>query len=332
MHLRVAGLLPPSTHLEHNIAHIRTWLSACERDHSSCSMSSSYTPLRLLDVGHENSETVKLVELSLPPDKSTRYACLSHCWGQTRSKHTTRVDNLAANMTGIPVPELPKTFRDAIDVSRALQLRYLWIDSLCIVQNNESDWTRHVEVMASIYENAFVTLAAGASVNDDGGFFTVPPEDFTKPHLLNLDVGQQSYNVYVRRSIDHPDARWPAGDVLPIMKRGWCFQERLLSRRFLCFGNKEVIWECRHEVACPCSMAPGPFNPRAAGLTAQFRDCTAIKTQLSSSNTEHKTLWRNLVSEYSSRQLTYPDDKLPALAGLASVFQASHLHILVALC
>jgi hypothetical protein len=139
MHIRIAGLLPPSTHLEYNLSYIQTWLSECRRIHSKCKAPSSYVPLRLLDVGHDDPEIVRLVELSSDPHISTPYACLSHCWGQTLSKHITRVENLATNMIGIPVAELPKTFRDAIDICRALGLRYLWIDSLCIVQNSESD-------------------------------------------------------------------------------------------------------------------------------------------------------------------------------------------------
>jgi hypothetical protein len=179
--------------------------------------------------------------------------------------------------------------------------------------------------MASIYENADITLAAGASRDDDGGFFAMPQECFTKPQLLNLIIDEQSYNVYIRRSIDHPDAGWPARDNFPLMERGWCFQERLLSRRFLCFGTNEVIWECLEAVACPCSMAPGPSIYRASEAVARFRDCPATKVRMFPPNADYTTLWRELVTEYSSRQLTYANDKLPALAGLASAFQVRHV-------
>jgi hypothetical protein len=326
MHIRIAGLLPPSTHLEYNLPYIQAWLSECQRTHSKCKAPSSDVPSRLLDVGLDDPTIVRLVETSPNPDVAIRYACLSHCWGLTRSKHITHAENLAVNLTGIPVAELPKTFRDAVDISRALELRYLWIDSLCIVQNSDSDWARHVDAMASIYENADITLAAGAICDDDGGFFVVPQESFTKPQLLNLDDGEQSYNVYIRRSVEHPDAGWPASNSLPLMERGWCFQERLLSRRFLCFGIKEVIWGCLEEVACPCSTIPGSFNSRGSEVVARFRDCPATKARMSSPNTDGTSLWRDLVSEYSSRQLTYPNDKLPALAGLASAIQARHAH------
>ncbi|KAF1946557.1 HET-domain-containing protein, partial [Clathrospora elynae] len=106
----------------------KSWLSACEECHSRCGQSSQYTPSRLLDIMLDDPETVKLVELHPGPGAAPRYACLSHCWGQTRSKHITRVSTLANNLHGIPVSELPKTFQEAIDIARALEIRYLWID------------------------------------------------------------------------------------------------------------------------------------------------------------------------------------------------------------
>ncbi|KAH7085583.1 heterokaryon incompatibility protein-domain-containing protein, partial [Paraphoma chrysanthemicola] len=116
-------------------------------------------------------------------------------------------------IAGIPLVELPKTFRDAVEITRAIGLRYLWVDSLCIVQDSKTDWATHVEAMASIYETAHITLAAGASGDDDGGFFAVPPENYTKPSLLELDTGLQTYKLYIRRSVDHHDADWPAGEL-----------------------------------------------------------------------------------------------------------------------
>jgi hypothetical protein len=134
MHVRVASLLPPSTHLEHSLSYIQTWLSTCERNHPKCGARCSYTPPRLLDV---DSSDRAFVKLAMPSSETTkRYACLSHCWGSTRSKHTLYEANLSTNMVGIPVSELPKTVSDAIDVSRALGIQYLWIDSLCIIQDN----------------------------------------------------------------------------------------------------------------------------------------------------------------------------------------------------
>jgi hypothetical protein len=317
MNVRVASALPPSTHLEHNLARIQTWISACEQGHPECNAPATFTPLRLLDLETEDKMIVKLVELQ--PATNVRYACLSHCWGKTRSKHLTTTKTLATNTNGIPVRELSKTFRDAVSITRALELRYLWIDSLCIVQDSKSDWAAHVNAMAAIYENSFITLAAGAHDSDDGGFFTVTKDVFPEPHSLKLELGGHVYNIQVRAEIDHPHVDRQSTATLPLMKRGWCFQEQLLSRRYLCFGT-ELLWECLQEVACSCSIASGPFNPRKPHEVPKFKDCPPIKI-LSSASEDYRTIWRDLVSAYSCRQLTYPSDKLPALAGLATAFQ-----------
>lgn len=193
MHIRITSLLPTSAHLEHSLPYVQTWVSACELNHPKCGASYSYTPPRLLDVDSSDPAFVKLLMLSSA--KTNRYACLSHCWGSTRSKYMVYKTNLSTNMVGIPVSELPKTFSDAIDISRALGIQYLWIDSLCIIQDSQADWADHVEIMVSIYENSYITLAAGASSDDDGGFFSVPSESYTRPQCSKLQLGGKICNV-----------------------------------------------------------------------------------------------------------------------------------------
>lgn len=322
-HVRTASLLPPSTHLEHNLSYIQTWLTKCQKIHPRCNAPVSDVPKRLIEIENNETQTVRLVELSSA--SQLQYACLSHCWGQVRPKHITNSGTLAPNMNAIPVSELPKSFQDAIEITRAIGLRYLWIDSLCIVQDSEPDWAAHVGRMASIYENAYITLAAGASEDDEGGFFAVPQERFVQAHLLPLKLEGGLCRIYIRYGVDHPDAGWPAREVLPLMGRGWCFQERLLSRRYLCFGSTEILWECMEDVACTCSMGAGPFNPRNPDCEPSFRDCAATKLQLSSATGNYKKLWQNLVSQYHARELTYARDKLPALAGLADAFQVRNI-------
>jgi hypothetical protein len=131
--------------------------------------------------------------------------------------------------------------------------------------------------MASIYESSYLTVAAGASSDDDGGFFSLASDSYAKSQCSSLKLGRKLCNIYVRYCIDHPDAEFPAKEVLPLMRRGWCFQERLLSRRYLCFGSKELLWECMEDVACSCSVAYGPFNPRHYDMVPRFRGCSGTK-------------------------------------------------------
>lgn len=226
MHIRATRQLPPSTHLKQNLGCIKSWLFNCERDHSTCNMTTSFRPLRLLDV--QNPSIVELVEtVEFPPNLIIRYACLSHCWGKTRCIHLTKMENLNANKAGIRVEELPRTFRDAISIARALDIQYLWIDSFCIIQDSETDWSDHVDVMAAIYENAYITLAAGASEDDEGGFFREVPEAY-QTLSIELDMGTQLCHVYLRQAVEHPVGYWSLEELLPLMKRGWYVRQHMI--------------------------------------------------------------------------------------------------------
>jgi hypothetical protein len=331
-HIRPASLVPHSTSLEHNLPKIQLWLRECEQQHTSCNIMDLSIPPRLLDLDTASSGTVRIVQgvdvfnitRNRPSSLNLRYACLSHCWGQTRSKHLTRHHNLDQNLAAILISELPCTFQDAINICQALSIRYLWIDSLCIVQDNKNDWEIHVELMAQIYRNAYITLGAGASSDDDGGFFNEAKDSNLQPHCFTLNTEGKEYNIYIRRSLPHPNEDSPSDPEMPLMTRGWVFQEWLLSKRYLCFGRHEVLWECREDVACSCSTTATAFNhhlsakpcfPRSESTKFDFTSVSEL------SKNDLWSLWRQLVTHYSERRLTFPTDKLPALAGLASTFE-----------
>ncbi|CEI66054.1 hypothetical protein FVEN_g4535 [Fusarium venenatum] len=317
-HIASASLLPPSTELRYNLSRIQSWIEACERLHKRCSVVTEFTPFRLLDLQTDIQDCIKLVNVP-----NVRYVCLSHCWGSTRSKHLTKRENLLANQSGIPLLELPKTFQDAVHVTKALGIRYLWIDTFCIIQDDEKDWETQASLMAAIYENAYITIAAGSSDDDDGGFFAEPRDAYTKAYKFHLDVNGIDHEFYMRYAVPHPGEGWPVGRLLPLMTRAWTMQERLLAKRYLCFGHNEIFWECQEDVSCSCTIAEGPFNP--CDGEPKFHGCEPLKYKSSLlnnlSSNDLATLWRDLVHEYSGRNLTKSSDKLPALAGLAEKFQ-----------
>lgn len=338
---RIGRFLPKTTELGENLAMIQTWLRCCEATHSRCTRSSKYVPPRLLDISSGYPSTVRLVDFSNPVEAQQRsnnyrsseghidsphYACLSHCWGTREFRHITRHNTLAANKLGIPISELPRTFRDAIMVTRALHIDYLWIDSMCILQDDKSDWDQHVEAMAYVYRSAFITLGAGDSTNAEGGFFrTANSIHVEPPSLTYKDESGKEYNVYCRPLPSHPDQSF--GKLSSLLQRGWVFQERLLSPRFLCFGQEEIQWECLENVACSCSTTDDGFNwqPHDNRDGPGFPHSSSTKFTLARLNElepdKISQLWREMVSQYSERTLTVPGDKLPALAGLAKLFQ-----------
>ena len=179
--------------------------------------------------------------------------------------------------------------------------------------------------MAHVYEGAYVTLAAGASIDDDGGFFSEFRSNIDLPSL-ELNVGGIIHHLQFRFTPEHPDGFVTRNRRFPLMKRAWCFQERLHSRRFLCFGSEEILWECMEEAACPCSMdVDRLFNIRNSADQPTFRESFPTKAYSQNSLYERSWSWRELVFIYSQLNLTYHGDKLPALEGLAAGFKVCHI-------
>ena len=99
-------------------------------------------PTRLIDIKPDGLEDdVVLVESASLPSMAP-YIALSYCWGGIRPECTTTPDSLSANKRCIPWLKLPKTFQDAITVARQMSIRYMWIDSICIIQGDDDDWKR----------------------------------------------------------------------------------------------------------------------------------------------------------------------------------------------
>ncbi|KAH7310801.1 heterokaryon incompatibility protein-domain-containing protein [Stachybotrys elegans] len=321
-HVRCAPLLPQSTGLEINLPRITSWIEACDKHHRTCTQRADFSPPRLLDLGGPDPESVRLVNVA-----NARYACLSHCWGSMRPQHKTTSLSLASNTAGIRIDGLPTTFKDAIQVTRSIRVRYLWIDCFCIVQDDDADWKHHCQIMGHIYQNAYITLAAGASWDSNGGFFFNPPPDYTIPQRIKVRHASGEYEFCLRYRIHHPDAkeRDYSSTRLPLMTRGWALQESILSKRFLCFATHEIFWECLEDISCTCSVVDGPFNERSYRYPS-FTDSPSTKYLFTNLDrlpiTELPMAWRALIREYSWRELTFASDKLPALDGLVAKFKS----------
>ena len=158
---------------------LNTWFCDCLEGHDACRSPESaqdFMPTRLIDVSYRETENVRIVEnVSLP----ARYVALSHCWGkepnltlvtrdpQDGTSHITLTDA----REGLPIDRLPRTYQDAVRAARRLSVQYLWIDSLCILQDSEDDWARESKRMAGVYGNAFCTFTAAGSAGSSGGMF-----------------------------------------------------------------------------------------------------------------------------------------------------------------
>jgi hypothetical protein len=169
---------------------------------------------------------------------------LSHQWGSPaqHKKFCTYTTNIDKLKKGINVMDLPRTFQDAVRITRGLGVQYLWIDSLCIIQDDPHDWDMESKLMEQVFSSGYATIAASCASGTEDGFIKPYPE------RQCVAAGTPSGSLYyLCNSIDdfHLDV-----DQGGLNKRGWVLQERALSRRTIYFTEQQSYWECGGGVRC----------------------------------------------------------------------------------
>ncbi|KAH9208939.1 heterokaryon incompatibility protein-domain-containing protein, partial [Leptodontidium sp. 2 PMI_412] len=285
---------------------IRSWLGKCRIEHPLCHQSNRlWSPTRLLDLGTGDMSDMKLCNR---PSNSEPYIALSYCWGPPSGVIQTTKATIAHRKVSISYANLPVLFRDAIELTRALGIRFLWIDSLCIIQDDIEDWERESSVMAEVYSNSYLTIAATASTSPHTGLFG---KRWTSTPL----APGESPGLRISRFWDVDNSAAHLHDA-PLLSRAWAFQERLLAPYTLHFHAEELVWECRSGVQCECGTLVNSDNSSAnpfAKINAGY-----LKTRFSLATEAIEKVWLSLVSEFCQLRLTYERDRLPALSGLAS--------------
>ncbi|KAH6991473.1 heterokaryon incompatibility protein-domain-containing protein [Ilyonectria sp. MPI-CAGE-AT-0026] len=315
---------------EANYNTMRSWLEECQQKHPHCldrEHGPPELPTRVMDVGvtpvgiepHPAS-----VRILCSRGMRANYIALSHCWGGT-IKMVLKESRLAEFQNAIFTSSLPRNFRDAIAITRNLGIRYLWIDSLCIIQDSRSDWEKESKKMGHVYRNAFLTISATAAEGSEGGILGPwPTIDFPKPATVRVFPSGDENNAVVRLHLDHCEnfPSWGHETAQsPLNSRGWVLQEMVLSPRNLYFGSKMIYWRCPDVLkgsdgARLLRVRPYPIE--------EYRHISAIIHP----NTQHEPLghdprpllnnYYEVVEAYTSRKLSVASDKLPAIAGIAS--------------
>ncbi|KAK5659436.1 hypothetical protein OQA88_637 [Cercophora sp. LCS_1] len=287
------------------------WLSACNETHTKCHSRTPFLPARLLDVSPPDlspSEIRLITTDTLPP--STPYLALSHCWGTTPFL-TTTLSTLPALVTSIPISSLPPNFLDAITTTRRLSHRYIWIDSLCIIQDSPTDWTTQAPQMHNIYKNASLTLAALASSSAFTGFFHTRSPDLIASHRLpdsSTAIPSDLWLTHFHES--------------PLNTRAWVLQERLLAPRTLHFGTPQLFWECKHVEACETFPLGIPEDQFATGYLRREHDGFKRWEENSRADTGGRyDTWELILHEYTACRLTMERDKFVALSGVVKEFE-----------
>ncbi|KAH9209116.1 heterokaryon incompatibility protein-domain-containing protein, partial [Leptodontidium sp. 2 PMI_412] len=266
-------------------------------------------PSRVIDVGAENEEP----HLHISHGECVPYATLSHCWGGLHTL-TTTTDTLEARKQEIPLSAFPKTYKDAVLITRGLGIKYVWIDSLCIVQDDKLDWSTESLQMANIYSNAEILIAASDSANSSEGCLN-PREapwkmEYTSPESTTSGDGPKPFLLVY----PYPSFLFSILKVR-LNTRAWCLQEVALSRRTLHCTNSRLYWQCGRSVWSEDGLDPYNGTPDSEfGANIRFNLPTrTLKTW--------RKPWAVAVMDYSSRQLTFQSDKMAAMLGLTNFFK-----------
>ena len=304
---------------------VKRWIYHCVFNHARCEDLHTVLPTRVIDVGSDTNEP----RIHVPKSEKGQYVALSHCWGPSQTNGVrlmTLKSSLEQNQAGIPFESFPKTFQDAILFTRLLGLKYLWIDNLCIVQDDRDDWAKESACMGGIYAKSFVTIAADKAASSDEGLFRTEEDPGKRYYRLEFmdKIGKSSF-VYVRPRIgmqQNPTLETmtcSADDASSKLEtRGWTLQEQLLSPRIVHFNDTEMTWECNTENVCECGNAMG---------SSKLEKNRVEPDSINNDNTTCSIRgleWREVVAEYSRRILTYSNDRLPAISGLAATVQATN--------
>jgi hypothetical protein len=235
--------------------------------------------------------------------RGTQYATLSHCWGGLESLKLLK-SNYKEFILDIPRDLLWKNFLDAIQITKSLNLSYLWIDSLCIVQDDPEDWRHEAALMSDIYGHSSINIAAADAENGKIGCFFRRNSRDIMPFRIKL-VKQNSLGDHIIFDLYAQTEGIQSG---ALVKRAWAFQERFLSPRTLHFTRSQVFWECKKQIASevfPTGFIGFPYHSEVRlGRDWKLEE-----------------LWPHIVRLYSMGKLTYGTDKLIALSGVAKWYQ-----------
>jgi len=303
----------------------QSWLQTCLQTHEKCPHPrGDFKPTRVIEIQRVEAKfTLRLLETL---SKTTEpYVALSYCWGGEGHVKTTSKD-IGQRLSGIDINDLPATIKDAILLTERLGIRQLWVDALCIIQDDDKDKTSEIIQMPLIYSQATVTIIASRASSVQEGFLhgrTPWNSDTNKAFELPYKcISGETESVLLHRMIEEATE--------PLDYRAWALQERILSPRILEYGSLQTRWVCCHNIP-PVSGVTDGF--KAVSIYNEERwdylftialqailNITDI-TDLDPTHPEHPpTQWHNLVRVYTHRKLTEPTDRIPAITGIASRF------------
>jgi hypothetical protein len=324
---------------------VERWLEDCERNHPQCApgrfrkhtgkeaetgskseqqklLATDFLPKRLLDVGEEPGSTIRLVETE-SNNIEERYLTLSYRWGETpwfrlekrNEEELTKETKWSEDFA---------TFTHVVQVARRLKVRYVWIDAMCIIQDN-GEFRIEGETMDRVYGNSVLNIAAASSADSTGGLFRTRSTGAIVSTPIEIS-GSVMFSNGVWRIF--PGDIWEHQLLQEILyRRAWVFQERYLSPRLVHFASKQMFWDCAKLSACETfpSGLPQCLDFQAA-IERHWRERLQNPSRVQpnrqlvgSADDSPEELWRTAVHSYTSCALTNSDDKLLAIWGVAKL-------------
>ncbi|RSL74288.1 hypothetical protein CEP53_000394 [Fusarium sp. AF-6] len=309
---RLPNLSPGS---EQSYSKAKEWLRQCQTNHNACHESAAQRmPMRLLELSTQGDICTSLRVVTV--ENRCPYATLSYCWGGDQPFKLTRA-RLTQHETHIDIKTLPGTIVDAIEVSARLGIYHLWIDSLCIIQDDPEDVAREINKMADIYQGTTVTIsAASSSCYRDGFLNTRQAHVQSKPKFkfpLTCPGGKLGTVFLLLHQSGYPYRDWIAD---PINNRAWTLQEHVLSPRILYYSSQQLHWFCKETRASDGGLSLeqtelGPFDVTMLSFSLG---------QAAIASTSWEMFWKSLLTSYLSRGLTNPMDRLSAISAVGEEF------------
>lgn len=286
---------------------LKSWLCLCDRHHGArCSqrVDRQGPDIRLIDTKNQCIVSSRLLDSSIHQD----YVALSYVWGDVeRSYVPVGGYSVLTNKGALLHLKLSKTIVDAMQLTQRLGLRYLWVDALCIKQDDFSDKEKHIARMGFVFQSALFTIIAASGSDCDAGLPGCRPGTRFKRQQL-VEAG----NITLLSSVQHEKILTP--ETSKWARRAWTFQEELLSRRRLIFTDEQVWWQCPCATWCEQSQleTEDAIGFLFSGQTVEL----SLRERYSKLRFKD---YFDLVSKYAQRELSYPSDALNAFKGILSI-------------
>lgn len=311
-------------------------MQECSEQHQClANIDTNWYPTRLVEwLPNDRFRIVRSDSNSFTPGHG--YITLSHRWGENSFNKLT-TESLSGFQDGRPISTLRKTFQDTLMVAQRMNIQYVWIDSLCIIQDGDGgeDWRRESATMAYVYTNSFCNISADWGDGDNGLFFERSPP-FDGPCPVNTGIGyndmgpsdpictsSQRGRGLLRGYIVRADERLEIITTSPLNSRGWVLQERLLAPRVLHFSPRQISWECSQQWKCEriaSNLMQMPYQSRPLHyLLRQGAELGDAHETMKRPNLQawDQADWMRVVQQYSKCDLTDQSDKLVAISGIA---------------